>query len=918
MNRKPLISAAAVGSLLLLAGLALKGRAVDINRHLAYRSLLSEQLERDLTANQDLLKNRYALLSSYDPLIEQINQELILQEKLEQLPSFLSHKSQQNLQTALNRNSQVLEDKKKLLEEFKAQNSLLKNSLSYLPYLIQEFKTDQDAIAIQELSSLLDQILLYTISSDESLVPEIEEKIKTIKFELPNKAPVSREPIELAVAHAQIILENKPQVDQLTQSILALPSTQSLRQLSEDYEIAYQAAVREAIRYRFFTYSWLLLVLGSGVLLFVHQLRTSKRQVSNLLESITDAFVGLDSQWKITYINPQAEQTLDRKAENLIGELFWDVFPADLALQASSYYQEAMKRQSVITFETQYEAKKVWLEFRLYPSAQGLSVFWQDVTPRKKTEAQLSASMRAIDKAREKAEEARTKAEEANKSKSAFLANMSHELRTPLNAIIGYSEILEEDAADSGQDDFIPDIRKIRSAGKHLLGLINDVLDLSKVEAGRMDLYLETFDLMSLVQDVVSTIQPLVEKNLNNLVLHYPPEIQTLYADQTKLRQSLFNLLSNASKFTEGGEVRLSIIAINNNEGSWIEFDVTDTGIGMTPEQLNKVFDAFTQADSSTTRKYGGTGLGLAITKHFVTAMGGSVSVNSEYGIGTTFKILLPYQLGLEEKAAGPELSSKPRVVGENSRGKIVVIDDDLEACEMVERSLNKIGYQVFCAQNGLDGIGLAEHQSPDAIVLDVMMPNMDGWEVLAALKSDPKLYKIPVIMLTMLEDSTLGFSLGASEYLPKPLNRHHLIAALEKYRPEADEDAWILVVEDHLESREMLERLVQREGWLTRSAGNGREALTCLQTSQQPRLILLDLMMPEMDGFSFIQALRENDAWRSIPVIVLTAKDITQADRQALGDVVQSIHQKRSLNQQEFLEEIHEFLSLHIAEGVV
>jgi signal transduction histidine kinase/CheY-like chemotaxis protein len=382
-------------------------------------------------------------------------------------------------------------------------------------------------------------------------------------------------------------------------------------------------------------------------------------------------------------------------------------------------------------------------------------------------------------------------AESANKAKSQFLANMSHELRTPMNAIIGYSEMLTEEAEDLGQRTFIPDLLKINTAGKHLLMLINDILDLSKIEAGKMDLYLETFDMGKVLHDICMTFQPLVRDNSNELVLDIPAELGAIYADATKVRQILYNLLSNACKFTKSGRVLVRAQRKTTAGKDQIEFQVTDTGIGMTPEQTTKIFDAFIQADASTTRKYGGTGLGLAITRKFCEMMGGEVGVLSTPGKGTTFIVSIPAEVvdarklsaSLEQLATSiAEPQGLPNAHVSRGAGSVLVIDDDPVTQELMKSFLTKEGYQVTVVSCGEDGLGLARRLRPDVITLDVAMPNMDGWSVLSKLKGDPILADIPVVILTMVDDKSTGYALGAAEYLIKPIDRERLVAIIRKY----------------------------------------------------------------------------------------------------------------------------------------
>ena len=489
-------------------------------------------------------------------------------------------------------------------------------------------------------------------------------------------------------------------------------------------------------------------------------------------------------------------------------------------------------------------------------------------------------------------------AEDASRTKSLFLANMSHELRTPLNAIIGYSEMLEEEADEYDYEEITPDLQKIRTAGVHLLSIINDILDISKIEAGKTELDLEEILMEDLIDEVVISVQPLVEKNNNKLEVEID-DVQNLVIvnDRTKLRQLVTNLMSNASKFTKDGTVTLSANKSTQQDSDWLAIVVKDTGIGMSQSQIERVFDQFTQADETTTRKFGGTGLGLPISRHFAEMMGGEIIVTSVEGEGSTFLVRIPMivekaQGSVAQKAMQTQIDTSTNEIGiiDADAPTVLVIDDDLTVHDLLIRQLQREGLQLITAANGQIGLEQARKLQPDIIILDVMMPELDGWAVLTELKEDAEVSHIPVVMLSMVDDKARGISLGASDYLTKPIERKKLINAIKSFITiENEKDCDVLILEDEAATRELFERNIEKQGWKARTAENGLIGLT-LMKEKAPDIILLDLMMPEMDGLEFLAEIRKNTEWQHIPVIAVTAKTLTIEDKQQLNAQAQRV----------------------------
>lgn len=639
------------------------------------------------------------------------------------------------------------------------------------------------------------------------------------------------------------------------------------------------------------------------------------RYNQRLLESTGEGIYGIDNEGRCTFINRAGAKLLGGCADDFLGQEMHSLvhhtyadgqpFPvAECAIYKSSRTGEGCFVEDEVFWRI--DGASFPVEYSSFPIKngeliEGSVITYKDITQRLRTRQELQAAKEA--------------AEAANASKSQFLANMSHELRTPLNAVIMYSELLCEEAEDQNVPNFIPDLQRIRAAGKHLLELVNGVLDLSKIDAGKMELFAEEIDVREMLREVVDTMTPMIEKNRNRVELEISDDVSTIHGDLTKIRQVLFNLLSNASKFTENGKIRIA--AKQDLDQETITLHVSDAGIGMTQEQIVKLFQPFMQADASTTRKYGGTGLGLAIIKRFTELMHGSVQVASEIDVGTTFSVTLPIRLGASpavvtgDDNAESETSSANETVLSSStdtqRALVLVIDDDPSVRDVVTRILAGEGISAITAADGEAGIELAKNTTPQLIILDIAMPQVDGWSVLLRLKSDEQLADIPVILQSVNDNRELGFMLGATDYLIKPVNRTRLVSLLHRYLER--DDAEILIVDDDATIRRALSRSLKREGWQVKQAANGAEALVAI-ADEVPALILLDLTMPVMDGLEFLELLRANEQWGDIPVVVLTSKELTNEDRERLNGDVERVLAKGNFSQDRLLDEIRRVLN--------
>ena len=489
--------------------------------------------------------------------------------------------------------------------------------------------------------------------------------------------------------------------------------------------------------------------------------------------------------------------------------------------------------------------------------------------------------------------------QEANRLKSEFLANMSHELRTPMNAIVGFSKIVYRKAKDQLPERQVDNLEKVLQSSEILMGLINDILDLSKIEAGHLEIMPERFEIGALIDGCVNTVTPMIKGDVEVLT-EGTENSGEMYSDAARIRQILINLLSNAAKFTEEGSITVALQRLDEDR---IELAVHDTGIGIPPHALDHIFEQFRQVDGSTTRKYGGTGLGLSISAHLAHMLGGDIQVDSQEGKGSTFTLTLPLQFASEPEA--PQAQDVTALIPEGGKRLILSIDDDPNVLSLIAQEIEEEGYEVIGATRAIEGIEKAKAMGPHAITLDIMMPGVDGWEAIGRLKSDPKTRDIPLIVVSIIDNQELGYRLGADEYLIKPVDKESLLRVLQRYEGRGHE---VLIADDDPVVVDLVRQLLEDDSWTVRSAANGKEALEAIAV-KQPDVLLLDLMMPVMDGFETLQQLRANDETQDLPVIVITAKDLSPDEQRDLLHNTTKVIEKDGLDRERILSELRDSL---------
>lgn len=663
-------------------------------------------------------------------------------------------------------------------------------------------------------------------------------------------------------------------------------------------------------------------------------LRDNFLRLDTILSTAAEGIITFDEHGTIEQCNHAAETMFGYGSQELAGAKVQQLLELPQANSSRAPFAEEVTDGTLAMIKNAFDhpadvrrglrkdGTSFWLEasFRDVPlgNCQLVAGVFRDVTRRKedeerikqmneKLEARVKLRTAELEDAKSKLELALHAAQDASLAKDEFVRTVSHELRTPLSAVLGFAELLLNPRATKLRENPQPKIQKIHTAGKHLLTLINDLLDVARYTSGQtITLTIAEFELPPFVQGVVEMVTPLLKKNSNQLRLEMADSLRTMRADETRIRQILLNLLGNACKFTEKGVITFSVSREENHESTWIIFSIADTGVGMTSEQMARLFKPFYRVDNSTSRRQGGTGLGLSITKLLCEQMGGSVDVQSELDHGSVFTVRLPVHTPSEaveqtedsRNSATPMRRPTTNGLPPLQHDAVLIVDDNAMIRELMESFLKREDFRVYSAATGEDGIRMARELRPGSITLDVGMPGMDGWAVLAALKNDAHTHDIPVIMVTIAEDRSRGFSLGAADYLTKPIDWNRLHQTLQRYcRPPAE----VLVVDDDPLVREQFRETLSLDGWTVREASNGREALERVN-DVKPAIILLDLMMPLMDGFEFLRELRQRPHFADIQIVIVTAKELTNDDRERLNGGVSQILSKGALTSEELL----------------
>jgi PAS domain S-box-containing protein len=636
-------------------------------------------------------------------------------------------------------------------------------------------------------------------------------------------------------------------------------------------------------------------------------LRRSEESYRSLVEHIPDVVWTADSEARASFISPNMEQLVGLTAEEITAggpEVWFQRVHPEHAQRARDAYREMFATRLPLDIEYPIQRKDgrwIWVHVHadhVYEAEDRVfaSGIVSDVTRQKQLEEDLRNLNAELARTNRELEQRSFEAEHATRLKSRFLASMSHELRTPLTAIIGFSDLLGEEIAGSLNPKQRRYVEHARQAARHLLQLINDILDLSKIEAGQLEFHPEAFAVAEALPEVLTTVRPLALAR--KVRLQTRVDTLRVFADRIRFKQILYNLISNAIKFTpQGGSVSVE----SAPHERFVEVSVTDTGIGIASDELEVIFEEFRQVGSSTRGVKEGTGLGLAITRRLVEQQGGTIRVESEPGKGSRFTFALPAAQPAE--APRDAVDNRPRA-SRRAQPLVLVIDDEPAARELLVEYLSPQGYALETAASGAEGLRKARELQPDAITLNMLMPGKNGWEALRELKADSSTASIPVIIVSVVDQKNMGFALGAAEYLVKPVAKQVLLQAVRKWLPRTDGRPAILVVDDEPQALQMMAEVLEAAGYRITKASGGREALEAIRRDP-PHGLLLDLLMPEVDGFEVIRQMKEDSALRDIPVFVLTAKDLTDQDVEFLRVETRAFFRKSASWKQELLAQV-------------
>jgi len=626
------------------------------------------------------------------------------------------------------------------------------------------------------------------------------------------------------------------------------------------------------------------------------KMSASKRLLDDFFQHSNVAMKVKDKSGRITHINEAAVKLMGRPANELLGKTVDVVATPETALLINKHDHEVMEGKRITACEehVSYLGGSYTLLTTRFPvtdargAVAGIGVMSMDITQRMHMEQSLRM--------------AKAEAESANQAKSLFLANMSHELRTPLNSIIGLSELTFEQAEEREDNETAEIMQRVVNAGRHLLSLINDILDISRVESGRIELQAEVVHVRTLLESVIHSMGTLARANGNKLLLEVAPNVGLASIDVTRLRQVLLNLIGNAIKFTRNGEVKVAVSCRDDQ----LHVAVSDTGIGMTTEQMERIFEPFEQADRSIARRFGGSGLGLTISRQLLSLMRGRIDVMSDIQSGSVFTVTLP--VGDVDNAEAHRKSTANDNVSARGRNPVVlVVDDDSDACELIRNALQRDGINVVSAASGHEALALTRTLRPAVMVLDILLGDMSGWDVLAAIRADPEHAELPVILCTVTDPDQRTGVLGVVEHLTKPFDRDHLSHLVQRFVGDAKGSS-LLVVDDDDFYRDSIANLLRQAGHQVETAPNGEHALTIMR-NRPPDLLLLDMVMPGMDGLAVIEAMRIDPALAPVPIMLVTAADITPEISRSLYERAVLLVRKGESDVKGVVQHVHQLL---------